>query len=103
MLPEPDVDPELRGLILKSVGDPGFDVARALRTGAMQITTAEAPAGYTPLCTSSDGKKVLINAQVKYTYLGYQSERNIIERECAAGRRNFSTTTARAIVGGRYF
>jgi hypothetical protein len=89
MSPEPDVGPELRGLIQNSLGDPGFDVAYGLSTGAVKISTGNAPTGYTTLCASGDGQMVHVNALVKYTYLGYQIERGIIERECAAGRRNF--------------
>lgn len=88
-LPESDVGLELSALIGKSLGDPDFDVRHALTTGAIRISTGDAPTGYTTLCAAGDGRKAHINALLKYTYLGYQSEREVVERECAAGRRNF--------------
>jgi tRNA G46 methylase TrmB len=78
----------LSGKIAKLLGAPEAEVLRYIERGDMRVEH-EPPPGFQPLMRTSEGQTIFANAQVRYRYMDYANQLELVRQERAAGRNNF--------------
>src|SRR5688500_11903956 len=85
VVPTPDLTP-YADAIRSALGDPCFELAKAIAQALVIYYEGTLPPGYTPLIEFNPATGIAVGAQLRFRYLDYQGERELIAQALRAGR-----------------